>query len=67
MTLWAEFLKNDGRVIDKWKHYFPAYAAHFCRYVNRPVTFLEIACGDGVRCRCGRSSVQRLAECLQLG
>lgn len=47
MTLWAEFLNHDGRAIHKWKHYFPAYEAHFVRYVNRPLTFLEIGCGDG--------------------
>jgi SAM-dependent methyltransferase len=47
MNLWADFLKHDGRIIDKWKHYFPAYEAHFSRYVNRPLTFLEIGCGEG--------------------
>ena len=47
MTLWADFLKNDARLIDKWKHYFPAYEAHFSRYVNRPFTFLEIGSGEG--------------------
>ncbi len=47
MSLWAEFLNHDGRVIDKWKHYFPAYERHFARYVNRPLTFLEIGCGEG--------------------
>ncbi|WP_428484002.1 class I SAM-dependent methyltransferase [Rhodopila sp.] len=47
MNLWADFLSNDGRIIDKWKHYFPAYERHFARYVNRPLTFLEIGCGEG--------------------
>jgi SAM-dependent methyltransferase len=47
MTLWSEFLNNQGRVIHKWTHYFPIYEAHFARYVNRPVTFLEIGCGQG--------------------
>lgn len=47
MTLWADFLKNNGRTIHKWKHYFPAYERHFSRYVNRPMTFLEIGCGLG--------------------
>jgi hypothetical protein len=46
-TLWTEFLNHDGRTVDKWKHYFPAYEAHFGRYVNRPLTFLEIGGGDG--------------------
>jgi hypothetical protein len=47
MTLWSDFLKNDGRLIDKWKHYFTAYETHFRRYVNRPFTFLEIGSGEG--------------------
>lgn len=47
MTLWSEFLGNQGRVIHKWTHYFPIYETHFARYVNRPVTFLEIGCGEG--------------------
>jgi hypothetical protein len=47
MTLWANYLKHDGRIVDKWKHYFPAYETHFKRYVNRPLTFLEIGCGEG--------------------
>jgi len=47
MTLWSEFLNNNGRVIHKWTHYFPIYEAHFKRFENRPVTFLEIGCGKG--------------------
>ena len=47
MTLWSEFQNNKGRTIYKWNHYFPAYERHFGRYVNRPMTFLEIGCGQG--------------------
>jgi len=47
MSLWAEFLNNKGWIIDKWKHYFPEYERHFGRYVNRPLTFLKIGCGEG--------------------
>lgn len=47
MTLWSEFLTNQGRVIHKWTHYFPIYETHFARYINRPATFLEIGCGQG--------------------
>ncbi|WP_428375395.1 class I SAM-dependent methyltransferase [Lichenicoccus sp.] len=47
MSLWSEFLTHQGRTIHKWKHYFPAYERHFCRFVDRPVTFLEIGCGLG--------------------
>lgn len=47
MSLYATFLDHTGRTIHKWKHYFPAYERHFGRYVNRPLTFLEIGCGLG--------------------
>jgi len=47
LTLWSEFLNNKQRTIHKWKHYFPAYEAHFSRFVNRPILFLEIGCGRG--------------------
>jgi hypothetical protein len=45
--LWSEFLNNTGRLVDKWKHYFPAYEAHLSRFVDRPVLFFEIGCGEG--------------------
>jgi hypothetical protein len=47
MSLWSDFLTNDGRVIDKWKHYFPIYERHFCPWIYRPVTLIEIGCGQG--------------------
>jgi SAM-dependent methyltransferase len=47
MSLWAEFLTNRDRSIHKWTHYFPIYETHFRRYVNRPMTFIEIGCGAG--------------------
>jgi SAM-dependent methyltransferase len=47
MTLWADFLANDKRIIHKWKHYFPIYERHFKEFVYKPVTFLEIGCGQG--------------------
>lgn len=47
MTLWTIFLDHRGRTIHKWKHYFPVYERHFARYVNRPLTFIEIGCGEG--------------------
>lgn len=47
MSLWPLFLNNQGRVIHKWKHYFPIYERHFTRFVNQPVAFLEIGCGEG--------------------
>jgi SAM-dependent methyltransferase len=47
MSLWSDFLTNDGRVIHKWKHYFPIYERHFRDWVGKTVTFLEIGCGEG--------------------
>jgi hypothetical protein len=47
MNLWPDFLANEGRLIHKWTHYFPAYERHFERFVNRPLTFIEIGCGEG--------------------
>lgn len=47
LSLWSEFVNNKQRTIHKWKHYFPVYEAHFSRFVNRPVIFLEIGCGRG--------------------
>ena len=47
MNLWSAFLTNDGRLIHKWKHYFPIYERHFRDFVYKPVTFLEIGCGRG--------------------
>jgi len=47
MSLWADFLNNDKRVIHKWKHYFPVYERHFSRFINTDVLFIEIGCGKG--------------------
>ena len=47
MSVWSEFLNTRHRTVHKWTHYFPAYEAHFARYVNRPMVFLEIGCGRG--------------------
>ncbi|MGH7043496.1 MAG: class I SAM-dependent methyltransferase [Acetobacteraceae bacterium] len=47
MSLWSGFLHHDGRLAHKWAHYFPVYERHFARYVNRPLLFVEIGCGEG--------------------
>jgi hypothetical protein len=47
MSLWSEFLTNDGRKIHKWAHYFPIYEQHFARFVNRTTTFIEIGVSAG--------------------
>jgi archaellum component FlaC len=48
MNLWADFQNNaDGRLIHKWKHYFPAYERHFAPFVGRSATIIEIGIGEG--------------------
>ena len=47
MTLWPLFLNHRGRIVHKWVHYFPIYERHFQRYVNQPMTLIEIGCGEG--------------------
>ncbi|MGO9686553.1 MAG: class I SAM-dependent methyltransferase [Beijerinckiaceae bacterium] len=47
MSLWSEFLTNDGRQIHKWTHYFPIYERHFGSFVNRTTTFVEIGVSRG--------------------
>ncbi len=47
LNLWSSFLTNDGRLIHKWKHYFPIYERHFREFVYKPLTFIEIGCGGG--------------------
>lgn len=47
MNLWPLFLNHQGRIVHKWVHYFPIYERHFQRYVNRPITLIEIGCGEG--------------------
>lgn len=47
MTLWSDVHNNHKRLIHKWKHYFPIYERHFKDFVDKPVTFIEIGCGQG--------------------
>jgi hypothetical protein len=47
MSLWQDFLTNDGKVIHKWAHYFPVYERHFAWYRNKSLTFLEIGVSKG--------------------
>jgi hypothetical protein len=47
MGLWHQALTHRGRPFHKWTNYFPIYEQHFARFVNRPVTFVEIGCGRG--------------------
>tara|TARA_B100002003_G_scaffold251011_1_gene292608 strand:+ start:1498 stop:2310 length:813 start_codon:yes stop_codon:yes gene_type:complete len=42
------FWENEGRVIDKWLHYFERYERHFAPYRGRPgLRFLEIGVQNG--------------------
>jgi hypothetical protein len=45
--LWNYFLKNQGRLIHKWHHYFDIYHNHFNRFRGQPVTILEIGIYHG--------------------
>jgi cephalosporin hydroxylase len=47
MSLWNLFYDNTGKDIFKWLHYLPIYESHFERYVNKPLTILEIGCLHG--------------------
>jgi len=47
MSLWQDFLTNDGNVIHKWAHYFPIYERHFDSWRNKSLTFLEIGVSKG--------------------
>jgi hypothetical protein len=45
--LWADFMANQDEVIDKWRHYFPAYERHFAPWRDRSMVFLEIGVSKG--------------------
>lgn len=47
MSLWSSFVDHSGLPVHKWRHYFPAYESHFRRFVDRPVTLLEIGVSKG--------------------
>jgi hypothetical protein len=41
------FEQHQGRLIDRWSHYFPIYEHHFAKFVGRPMRLLEIGVGHG--------------------
>lgn len=41
------FRQNNGRLINKWIHYFDIYERHFSKYRNHDVTILEIGAFHG--------------------
>lgn len=47
MSLWSEFLGNDGVRAVKSCHYFPIYERHFSRFRNLDVTLFEIGVWHG--------------------
>lgn len=48
------FIRNSGRMIHKWLHYFEIYHRTFERYRGRPITFLEIGIENGGSARMWR-------------
>lgn len=65
-SLWPLFLNHQGREINKWVHYFPAYERHFARYVNRPVTMIEIGAGHGGSAQMWKSYFGPLATIISI-
>ncbi|MBF0265779.1 MAG: class I SAM-dependent methyltransferase, partial [Gammaproteobacteria bacterium] len=47
MNIWQDFLINDGKVINKWRHYFPIYEKHLSPWRNKSINFLEIGVSKG--------------------
>jgi cephalosporin hydroxylase len=41
------FYAHQGRLVDKWEHYFPIYDKHFAKYQDKPVRVLEIGVSHG--------------------
>jgi 23S rRNA U2552 (ribose-2'-O)-methylase RlmE/FtsJ len=41
------FEKHDGRLIDKWLHYFDIYDRHFAKFKDREVTVVEFGVSQG--------------------
>lgn len=47
MSLYDIFKKHDGRLIDKWEHYFPIYERYFRKFRDAPCRVLEIGVCHG--------------------
>lgn len=43
----AFFAKHDGRLLDKWHHYFEIYDRHFARFRGRPINVVEFGVSQG--------------------
>ena len=66
MSLYGEFLNNTDRPIHKSLNYFPAYERHFSRYVNLPITMIEIGTGGGGSSQMWRRYLGSLARIVSL-
>jgi len=47
VSLWQDFMTNDGKIIHKWAHYFPIYERHFAPWRNRSLVFWEVGVYEG--------------------
>ena len=47
MSLYHDFLTNDGKSTHKWLHYFSIYERHLTKFVNQSVTVWEIGVFKG--------------------
>ena len=47
MSLWSEFLTNQGNLIYKWAHYFPIYERYLSQFANKTVLVFEIGVFKG--------------------
>lgn len=47
MNAWQTFEAHQGRLIDRWRHYFSLYDRHFGRFRGGPIRVLEIGIGHG--------------------
>ena len=47
LTVRQVFEQHQGRLIDRWSHYFPIYERHLAKFVGRPIRMLEIGVGHG--------------------
>jgi len=47
MNLHEYFLKNNGKLIHKWTHYFDVYERHFRRFVDKDMLIIEIGVFEG--------------------
>lgn len=43
----AFFRQHDGRLLDKWHHYFEIYDRHFARFRGKPVNIVEFGVSQG--------------------